>query len=328
MFAETEEDYGKSLLFDEPETEKPAGSVNEVDIDSVYPNPNQPRKSFDEDALNELAESIRSQGVIQPIIIEEYAPSKYSIIAGERRFRAAQLAGLQLVPVIVKDFNDKDALSLAIIENVQRSDLSVIEEAEAYNSLIKDFNYTQQDISDFVGKSRSHIANLIRLLDLPSEVKEMLYNKEISMGHARTLINCDKAVEIARMIIDNQLSVRETEKLVKEYNEKKKYDNNNNTTLKQNIKKAQFSMISAEYFKKIESNLSNKINLKTKINFNPTKKAGKIVINYNFVIVTIISSVCIFKCSCYITSFVYTCTNSNNTISAIIVIYNTIYLSS
>lgn len=259
-----------------------SNKVQDISITSLKPNKFQPRKKFNEEELQELSASIKEYGILQPIIARKTNDlSIFEIIAGERRFRAAQLAGLQLVPVIVKDFNDKDALSLAIIENVQRSDLSVIEEAEAYNSLIKDFNYTQQDISDFVGKSRSHIANLIRLLDLPSEVKEMLYNKEISMGHARTLINCDKAVEIARMIIDNQLSVRETEKLVKEYNEKKQDGNNNNTTLKQNIKKAQFSMISAEYFKKIESNLSNKINLKTKINFNPTKKAGKIVINYN-----------------------------------------------
>lgn len=257
-----------------------SNKIQEVSITSLKPNKFQPRKVFNEEELQELSTSIKEYGILQPIIVRKTVEvSTFEIIAGERRFRAAQIVGLQTVPVIVKDFNDKDTLSLAIIENVQRSDLSVIEEAEAYNSLINDFHYTQQDISDFVGKSRSHIANLIRLLDLPDQVKEMLYNKEISMGHARALINCDKAVEIAKMVIDNQLSVRETEKLVKEYN-KAKDDKNNNTTLKQNIKKAQFSMISREYFKKIEDSLSNKINLKTKINFNPTKKAGKIVINY------------------------------------------------
>ena len=254
--------------------------VQEISITSLKPNKFQPRKVFNEDELRELSASIKEYGILQPIIVRKTIEiSTFEIIAGERRFRAAQMVGLQTVPVIVKDFNDEDTLSLAIIENVQRSDLSVIEEAEAYNSLINDFHYTQQDISDFVGKSRSHIANLIRLLDLPDKVKEMLYNKEISMGHARALINCDKAVEIAKIVVDNQLSVRDTEKMVKEYNESKD-DNNNNTTLKQNIKKAQFSMISREYFKKIEDSLSNKINLKTKINFNPTKKAGKIVINY------------------------------------------------
>lgn len=254
--------------------------VQEISITSLKPNKFQPRKVFNEDELRELSTSIKEYGILQPIIVRKTIEiSTFEIIAGERRFRAAQMVGLQTVPVIVKDFNDEDTLSLAIIENVQRSDLSVIEEAEAYNSLINDFHYTQQDISDFVGKSRSHIANLIRLLDLPDKVKEMLYNKEISMGHARALINCDKAVEIAKIVVDNQLSVRDTEKMVKEYNESKD-DNNNNTTLKQNIKKAQFSMISREYFKKIEDSLSNKINLKTKINFNPTKKAGKIIINY------------------------------------------------
>lgn len=253
--------------------------VQEISITSLKPNKFQPRKVFNEDELRELSTSIKEYGILQPIIVRKTIEiSTFEIIAGERRFRAAQMVGLQTVPVIVKDFNDEDTLSLAIIENVQRSDLSVIEEAEAYNSLINDFHYTQQDISDFVGKSRSHIANLIRLLDLPDKVKEMLYNKEISMGHARALINCDKAVEIAKIVVDNQLSVRDTEKMVKEYNESK--DDNNNTTLKQNIKKAQFSMISREYFKKIEDSLSNKINLKTKINFNPTKKAGKIIINY------------------------------------------------
>lgn len=254
--------------------------VQEISITSLKPNKFQPRKVFNEDELRELSTSIKEYGILQPIIVRKTIEiSTFEIIAGERRFRAAQMVGLQTVPVIVKDFNDEDTLSLAIIENVQRSDLSVIEEAEAYNSLINDFHYTQQDISDFVGKSRSHIANLIRLLDLPDKVKEMLYNKEISMGHARALINCDKAVEIAKIVVDNQLSVRDTEKMVKEYNESKD-DKDNNTTLKQNIKKAQFSMISREYFKKIEDSLSNKINLKTKINFNPTKKAGKIIINY------------------------------------------------
>ena len=254
--------------------------VQEISITSLKPNKFQPRKVFNEDELRELSTSIKEYGILQPIIVRKTIEiSTFEIIAGERRFRAAQMVGLQTVPVIVKDFNDEDTLCLALIENVQRSDLSVIEEAEAYNSLINDFHYTQQDISDFVGKSRSHIANLIRLLDLPDKVKEMLYNKEISMGHARALINCDKAVEIAKIVIDNQLSVRDTEKMVKEYNESKD-DKDNNTTLKQNIKKAQFSMISREYFKKIEDSLSNKINLKTKINFNPTKKAGKIIINY------------------------------------------------
>lgn len=253
-----------------------ADKVQKLAVDLLKPNRFQPRKYFDEDELRELSLSIKKYGILQPIVVRKLAEdlNKFEIIAGERRHRAAKLAGLDLVPVIVKDFDDRDVLSLAIIENIQRSDLSIIEEAEAYYSLIKNFNYTQQDVADFVGKSRSHIANIVRLLELPDEVKEMLYKKEIDMGHARALINCDKAVEIAHMIVENNLSVRETEALVKDYN-------HNKNTLKQNIKKAQISMINKEYFKKLESSLFNKLNLKSKIDFNPQKNKGKIIINYS-----------------------------------------------
>ncbi len=255
-----------------------ADKVQKLAIDLLKPNRFQPRKYFNEEELHELSISIKEYGILQPIIVRKLSEdlSKFEIIAGERRHRAAKLAGLDVVPVIVKEFDDKDVLSLAIIENIQRSDLSVMEEAEAYYSLIKDFNYTQQDVANFVGKSRSHVANIVRLLDLPTEVKEMLYRKEIDMGHARALINCDKAIEIAHMIVENQLSVRETEKLVRDYN----YGKNN---LKQNIKKAQLSMINKEYFKKIETSLFNKINLKSKIEFDKQKNKGKIIINYNTV---------------------------------------------
>ena len=254
-----------------------SNKVQELSIKSLKPNRFQPRKYFNEDELRELSVSIKEYGILQPLVARKTNDASiFEIIAGERRYRAAQIAGLQVVPVIIKEFTDEDALSLAIIENVQRSDLSVIEEAEAYKSLISDFNYTQQDISDFVGKRRSYIANIIRLLDLPEEIKEMLYKKEISMGHARALINSNNAVEIAHIIIDKQLSVRETERLVKEYNLVDK-----SKMFKQNIKKAQLSMLNEEYFKKIENTIFNKINLKSKIDFNPTKKAGKIVINYS-----------------------------------------------
>lgn len=255
-----------------------ADKVQKLSVDLLKPNRFQPRKYFNEEELNGLSISIKEYGILQPIIVRKLAEdaTKFEIIAGERRHRAAKLAGLTVVPVIIKEFDDKDVLSLAIIENIQRSDLSVMEEAEAYYSLIKDFNYTQQDVANFVGKSRSHIANIVRLLDLPIEIKQMLYKKEIDMGHARALINCDKAVEIANMIIQNELSVRETEKLVRDYNHGK-------NTLKQNIKKAQLSMINKEYFKKIEFSLFNKINLKSKIEFDKQKNKGKIIINYNTV---------------------------------------------
>ena len=253
-----------------------ADKVQTISIDLLRPNRFQPRKFFDEEDLKELSLSIKQYGILQPIVVRKLAEdlSKFEIIAGERRFRASQMIGLKDVPVIVKDFDDKDVLSLAIIENVQRSDLSIMEEAEAYESLMKDFNYTQQDVANFVGKSRSHIANIIRLLELPQEVKELLYQKKIDMGHARALINCDRAVEIANTIVEAGLSVRETEKLVRDYNQEK-------INLKKRIQKAQISMLNKEYFKKIEKTLFDKLNLKSKIKFDSEKKKGEIVIKYN-----------------------------------------------
>lgn len=253
-----------------------ADKVQTISIDLLRPNRFQPRKFFNDEDLKELSLSIKQYGILQPIVVRKLAEdlSKFEIIAGERRFRASKMIGLQDVPVIVKDFDDKDVLSLAIIENVQRTDLSIMEEAEAYDSLMKDFNYTQQDVANFVGKSRSHIANIIRLLELPQEVKELLYQKKIDMGHARALINCDRAVEIANTIVEAGLSVRETEKLVRDYNQEK-------INLKKRIQKAQISMLNKEYFKKIEKTLFDKLNLKSKIKFNSEKKKGEIVIKYN-----------------------------------------------
>jgi len=253
-----------------------ADRVQQVSIDMLKPNKFQPRKYFDEAQLKDLSASIKEYGILQPIIVRKLIDkaSQFEIIAGERRHRAAKMAGLETVPVIIKEFDDKDVLSLAIIENIQRSDLSVIEEAEAYYCLIKDFNYTQQDVANFVGKSRSHVANIVRLLDLPIEVKDLLYRKQLDMGHARALIGCSKAVEIANLIIKDQLSVRETEKLIKDCNDSKK-------NLQRNIKKSNLSMANKEYFKKVESTLFDKINLKSKIEFDDQKNKGKIIISYN-----------------------------------------------
>ncbi|HSQ97756.1 MAG TPA: ParB/RepB/Spo0J family partition protein [Rickettsiales bacterium] len=253
-----------------------ADKIQVISIELLSPNRFQPRKFFNDEELKELSISIKEFGILQPIIVRKLAEDlgKFEIIAGERRFRASKLAGLDTVPVIVKDFDDKDVLSLAIIENIQRSDLSVMEEAEAYDRLMKEFNYTQQDVAEFVGKSRSHIANIIRLLDLPIEIKELLYQKKIDMGHARALINCDRAIEIANTIIDANLSVRETEKLVRDYNQEK-------INLQRKVKKAQISMINKEYFTKVETSLFNKIHLKSKIDFDNQKKKGKIIINYS-----------------------------------------------
>lgn len=196
-----------------------------IPLSSITPNPNQPRKSFDEDALNELAESIRSQGVIQPIIIEEYAPSKYSIIAGERRFRAAQIAGLKSIPSIIKSFGEIQRMEVSLIENVQRENLNPIEEAFAYQYLIQKSGYTQEEVANKVGKSRSAVTNSIRLLNLPDIVKDDLISGMMTSGHARailSLVNPADQILLRNKIIEGDLSVREAEALADEYNKGRK----------------------------------------------------------------------------------------------------------
>ncbi len=191
----------------------------------------QPRKHFDQTELDELADSIRSNGILQPILVRplnEKGPS-YEIIAGERRWRAAQIVKLHEVPVIVRDFDDSTALGVALIENLQRSDLNIIEEAEGFRSLMLKFEYTQEKLSSQLGKSRSHIANVLRLLSLPNNVKRHISNGDLSFGHARVLVSLpeDKAKEVADRIIDEELSVRKTEKLVSHIKRTKAVSNNN-----------------------------------------------------------------------------------------------------
>lgn len=174
----------------------------------------QPREYFNETTLSELANSIQRNGVLQPIIVRKVENEQYEIIAGERRWRAAKIAGLDEIPVVIRDVPNEHALELAIVENVQREDLHPLEEATGYQRLIDEFKYTQDNIATTVYKSRSHIANLLRLLTLPKEVQEMLSQEKISMGHARTLVGVGKATEIAEEIIRRGLNVRQTEKLI------------------------------------------------------------------------------------------------------------------
>ena len=209
----------------DPEKKDDGEKVLYIPLSSITPNPNQPRKSFDEDALNELAESIRSQGVIQPIIIEEYAPSKYSIIAGERRFRAAQIAGLKSIPSIIKSFGEIQRMEVSLIENVQRENLNPIEEAFAYQYLIQKSGYTQEEVANKVGKSRSVVTNSIRLLNLPDIVKDDLISGMMTSGHARailSLVNPADQILLRNKIIEGDLSVREAEALADEYNKGRK----------------------------------------------------------------------------------------------------------
>ncbi|OYW89139.1 MAG: chromosome partitioning protein ParB [Sphingobium sp. 32-64-5] len=191
-------------------------SVQHIDIAAIQPHPDQPRKQFDETALQELADSVAERGVIQPIIVRMLSGGRYQIVAGERRWRAAQRAQLHRIPAIVRDFTDAETMEIALIENVQRQDLNPVEEAEAYSRLIAQFGHSQEVLGKLVGKSRSHVANMIRLLDLPGTVLDVVREGRLSMGHARALIGIEDASQIARRIIDKGLSVRQTEKLAQQ----------------------------------------------------------------------------------------------------------------
>ena len=186
------------------------GGVREVEIARIRPNPNQPRVQFDEEALDELADSIRERGVLQPILLRPNGED-YLIIAGERRWRAAQRARLHSIPAIVREIDESTTAELALIENIQRQDLNALEEAEGYRQLIARHGHTQDDIGRLVHKSRSHIANLLRLLDLPAFVKQSLLQGDISMGHARAVLTADDSEELTREIIAKGLSVRQAE---------------------------------------------------------------------------------------------------------------------
>lgn len=198
-----------------PGAERPTG-IQMLQVAAIEPNPAQPRRHFDDAALDELAASIAARGLIQPIVVRPHPYSGgYQIIAGERRWRAAQRARIHELPVIVRELSDTQTLELAIVENVQRQDLNAIEEAEAYQRLVADFGHTQDALGKLVGKSRSHVANLIRLLELPKPVRDKVADGRLSMGHARALVTAPNAEELADQIVAQDLSVRETEKLAK-----------------------------------------------------------------------------------------------------------------
>lgn len=202
---------------DKPVTETAAPQVMRADgrtpIELISPNPRNPRRSFAENDLVDLAQSIREHGVVQPVVVRPAADGRYEIIAGERRWRAAQRAGLTEIPVIVREVNDRTALELAIIENVQRADLNPVEEAAGYQQLIEEHGYTQADLGQVIGKSRSHVANTLRLLKLPDVIRDMLVDGALSAGHARTLVTVDDPVWLAKQIVEGGLSVRQAEAL-------------------------------------------------------------------------------------------------------------------
>ena len=189
-----------------------------IPTEQIAPNPDQPRRIFDQTALSELADSIRTRGVIQPLIVRRHPQDAniYQIVAGERRWRASQIAQVHELPVIIRDFSDAEMLEVAIIENIQRADLNAIDEAASYRQLMTRFGHTQEKLAEALGKSRSHIANLLRLLNLPDQVQDWVREEKLSAGHARALVTAENPIVIARRIIDKDLSVREVESLMRE----------------------------------------------------------------------------------------------------------------
>lgn len=215
IFSDAEEDYGRNILFNEDKKQ----TVSEVDIGSVFANPNQPRKVFDETALNELADSIKKHGVIMPIIVNDEGNGKYMIIAGERRWRASRIAGLKKIPVIIKNYTERQIKEISLIENLQREDLNPIESATAMRSLMDDYGLTQEELADRIGKSRPAIANTLRLLSLTPDVVILVANNKLSAGHARALITLPESEQIkfAKEAVKTGMSVRDVEEKVKDY---------------------------------------------------------------------------------------------------------------
>ncbi|MCI7486364.1 MAG: ParB/RepB/Spo0J family partition protein [Alphaproteobacteria bacterium] len=241
---------------------------NEIKISDIVPCSFQPRTEFDRDALESLAQSIKEKGVLQPLLVRK-KNDKYEIIAGERRWRAAQLAGLEKVPAIVKDLSDSETLEIALIENLQRENLSAIEEAEGLNRLMSEYEYTQEVIGKVIGKSRSYIANTLRLLGLPEEIKQLVKENKLSAGHARALIGCENAIELANKIVKEGLSVREAETLAA---------NAKGFSVK-NIATKEPKPVDRD-LEKIMADLEEKLKLKVKINAGKKGK-GSITLHYN-----------------------------------------------
>jgi len=244
-------------------------SSNMLPIEKVIANPNQPRQDFNKEDLEDLTRSIASRGIIQPIIVRVSKENNdlYQIVAGERRWRAAQKAQLHEVPVVVRDFTDEELLEVAIIENVQRSNLNPVEEALAYKALIDNFNYTQEQVATGLGKSRSHVANLLRLLNLPEKVLKYVRVGSLSSGHARTLVGHKQALALANIMIEENMSVREAEIYVKQRLDRK------NLNKKINRKDADTRALEADLFTNIK--------MKVSIDHKEIKGNGKLIISYN-----------------------------------------------
>ena len=266
-----------ALLGEEVFTVEKDELVKIIDIDKIEARNNQPRKKFEYDKIKELADSISNNGLLQPIIVSSVSDGKYKIIAGERRWRACKVAKLTDIPAIIKDIGDKEIIEIALIENIQREELSVIEESEGFERLIKEFGYTQEQLAEKVSKSRSHIANLLRLNQLPQSIKDKINEGLLTMGHARCLINHQQAEVIANHIIENDLSVRQTEDIVRnwsknEYTKTPEHDKRiGRGLLKESSKENDLQLLA--------KSLSERFNIKVTIEDYPI--GGKLIFHYS-----------------------------------------------
>ena len=239
-------------------------NAQKINISQIVPNPLQPRKNFKNEELKELSSSIKNQGLIQPIIVKPTDDNQFQIIAGERRWRACQLNGMHEVDCVIKDLDETSVLETALIENIQREDLNVIEEANAYKGLINIKNINNESLAKLIGKSPSHISNTLRLLELDKKIQEMVISGVLSMGHARALIGVPDAINKANEIVEKKLSVRQTEKITSEFKNNKK----NKTEKDPNITD-------------LEKELSDKIGLRTSIQFNDNGSSGSLTLYYS-----------------------------------------------
>ena len=255
---------GLGALLSSGKNEKNFQNFKLINISEIKANKDQPRKDFKKEELEELASSIKSQGVLQPIVVRKKAEQQYEIIAGERRWRGAQIAGLHEIPALVKEMTDNEAQEAALIENIQRENLNAVEEAKAYKKLLENKNTGHESLSSIVGKSKSHISNTLRLLELDDEILNYIIEGKLSMGHARALIGVPNAKVLAKEIINKKLSVRETEKNTSQYKKNKSHKKFKDPNIVD-----------------LEKELSEKIGLKTSIHFNQEGSSGSLTLFYS-----------------------------------------------
>lgn len=263
---------GLSEIFMQNESEDQNTTVT-LKISEIEPNKRQPRKEFEPESLNELSDSIAQHGVLQPLVVRPILGGGYEIVAGERRFRAARMAGLTEVPVVIRELTDAQTMELALIENLQREDLSDLELAMGYESLMQEYKMTQEEVAQTVNKSRSAVANTLRLMKLPDSVKTMLTNGDITSGHARALLgleNEEKMEELAQQISENNLSVRETEKLIQQLNK--------NGSLQEETAKEKIDR-RPPYYREVELSLSESFGRKVTVN-QKNKNSGTLVLEF------------------------------------------------